>query len=161
VLLLILFAAGGAIALCLGSLHRLDAFKLVNVVGIIYGLFGVIVLSEFVVQNERWRLFVVDTLSGILIWSHGAIPLGGAAVSAVLFFVAPIQYPSSQIVAKSFVTFFCYALLPTVFIGDFIFVPKFARFRDPLLRVRMLGLFLVLAGGILQLVAAVQDLTKP
>jgi hypothetical protein len=54
---------GVALAYFLGSLHRVETFKLLNVVGIVYGLLGVIVLSEFVLEIGRWRHFVVEILS--------------------------------------------------------------------------------------------------
>ena len=115
------------------------------------------VLSEFVTQNDRWRHFVVEKLSGLLIWAHGTIPLGTAVTSLVLFLMARNQFPSSLIIGPSFMGFALYALLPTVFIEHFVFAPKFVRFKDPVLRTRIFGLFLVVTGMVVQLIAAIQD----
>ncbi len=156
--MLLLYATGGAFAYRLGSLQELETFKLLNIVGIMYGLVGVIVLSEFVAQNEKWRRFVVEKLSGVLIWAHGAIPLGAATTSIVLFLIARDQFPSSPIVGTSFLGFAFYALIPTFFVEDYVFVPKSARFADPLIRTRVFGVFLVVTGMVVQLISAVQDL---
>ena len=155
--MLLLFATGSGIAYRLGSLPKLELFKVLNIVGIIYGLVGVVVLSEFVIQNEIWRRFVIEKLSGLLIWAHGAIPFGAAITSVILFLVARDQFPSSSIVGPSFMAFALYAALPTFFVEDYVFVPKSPRFRDPVLRTRVFGLFLVITGMVVQLIAAIQD----
>lgn len=151
------YTIGGAVAFRLGSVQKLEMFKVLNVVGIIYGLVGVVVLSEFVTQSERWSRFVVDRLSGLLIWAHGTIPLGAAVTSLILFLVARNQFPSSLIIGPSFLGFALYALLPTILVEHFVFVPKSARFKDPVLRTRIFGLFLVTTGMVVQLIAAIQD----
>lgn len=156
-LLVLLAAIGGGLAFCLSSIPKLEMFKILNIVGIVYGLVGVMVLSEFVIQNEKWRLFVVEKLSGVLIWAHGAIPLGASATTLGLFVFARDQFPSALPVGASFVGFMFYSLVPTFFIEDLVFVPKNPRHKDPVLRTRIFGLFLVVTGMVVQLIAAVQD----
>ena len=153
----LLYMCGGAIAYRLGSIQQLEIFKILNIVGIIYSLIGVLVLSEFVAQNERWRRFVVDKLSGVMIWAHGIIPFGAATTSLVLFVVAKSEFPSSGVVGTSFMAFALYALIPTFIVEDLVFVPKSARFKDTVLRTRIFGLFLVASGLTVQLIAAIQE----
>lgn len=159
-LMLLFFVVGGGIAYVLGSHKNLEIFKILNIVGIIYGLLGIIVLSEFVAQNEKWRCFVVEKLSGILIWAHGTIPLGTAVTSLTLYLVSREQYPSSEIVGTSFLGFSLYALLPTFFVEDYVFNPKKEHLKDHVLRTRIFGLFLVITGMVVQLIAAIQDVLK-
>lgn len=154
---LLFYLAGSAIAFRLGSLQKLEMFKVLNIVGIIYGLVGVAVLSEFITQNKKWSRFVVEKLSGLIIWAHGTIPLGAAVTSLILFFVARNQFPSALAIGPAFLGFALYALLPTFFVEHFVFSPKSARFTDPILRTRIFGLFLVITGMVAQLVAAIQD----
>jgi hypothetical protein len=159
-LFLFLYIVGIALAYYLGSLHRVETFKLLNVVGIVYGLLGVIVLSEFVLEIKRWRHFVVEVLSGVLLWAQFAIPSGLASASFILFFIDKNAFPSSLVVGKASLSFFLYALLPTAVLEDVVFVPKLRLSKDPLVRARRLGLFLVVAGIVVQLIAAIQDLMK-
>jgi hypothetical protein len=154
----LLSAFGVWLAYSLGAIQGLQTFKLLNAVGIVYGLLGVIVLSEFVTQNERWRSIVVNTLSGLSIWAQGAIPLGGALFSIPLFIFFSDDFPSSLKVFKAFGAYFGFALLPTFLVEDLVFVPKLARSKDPLVRTRIFGLLLVIFGMVAQLIAAVQDL---
>jgi hypothetical protein len=149
---------GAWLAYRLGAIHGLQTFKLLNALGIVYGLLGVVVLSEFVTQSEKWRLFIVNTVSGLTIWAQGAIPLGGALISIPLFVFFSDDFPSSLKVFKAFGAYFGFALLPTFLLEDFVFVPKFSRFKDPLVRTRIFGLSLVILGMVAQLVAAIQDL---
>ena len=155
--MLLFYAVGAGVAYRLGSLQKLEMFKVLNIVGIIYGLVGVVVLSEFVAQNETWRRFMVERLSGLLIWAHGAIPLGAAVTSLILYLAARNQFPSAIIVGPSFMGFAFYSLIPTFFVEDFVFVPKSPRLKDPLLRTRIFGLFLIVTGIVVQLIAAIQD----
>jgi hypothetical protein len=149
---------GGSVAYMLGPLHRLETFKLLNVVGIVYGLLGVIVLSEFIVQKEKWTRFVVETLSGVLIWAHLAIPLGAAGTSFALYFADSSKFPSSLVIGEASIIFLIYSLIPTFIVEDVVFRPKLKISKDPLIRVRRFGLFLVMAGMAVQLLAAIQDL---
>ena len=156
-LMVLLATVGGGIAYRLSSIPKLELFKILNIVGIAYGLVGIVVLSEFVIQNEKWRLFVVEKLSGILIWAHGAIPLGASATTLGLFVFAREQFPSALPIGASFVGFMFYSIIPTLFIEHFVFVPKHQHYKDPVLRTRIFGLFLVVTGMVVQLIAAVQD----
>jgi hypothetical protein len=158
--LLLFVAIGIGIAFPLSALNKLETYKLLNVVGIVYGLLGVVVLSEFVTQNERWRLVVVNVVSGLAIWSHAALPFGTISASGIMYLMEPTKFPSSLIVAKSFASFFVYAMLPTSLVDFFVFAPTFNRFKDPLIRTRVFGLSLVLIGMLVQLIAAVQDLLE-
>jgi len=155
---LLLYVMGGSLAYMLGSLHRLEPFKLLNVVGIVYGLLGIIVLSEFIVQNAKWTRFVVETLSGVLVWAHGAIPIGASSTSFLLYLAAGSDFPSALIVGEASIIFLIYSLLPTWVVEDVVFAPKLKISKDPLIRVRRFGLFLVIAGMAVQLIAAIQDL---
>jgi NADH:ubiquinone oxidoreductase subunit 6 (subunit J) len=160
ILFFLFCALGGGIAYFLGSLKHLETFKILNIVGMIYGLIGVVVLSEFVAQNEKWRRFMVEKISGLLIWAHGTIPLGAALTSLALYLVSRDEFPSSEIVGKSFMGFALYAVLPTFFVEDYVFSPKTERHKDPILRTRIFGLFLVISGMLVQLIAAIQDLLR-
>jgi hypothetical protein len=155
--MLLFYAIGAGVAYRLCSLQKLEMFKVLNIVGIIYGLVGVVVLSEFVAQNEAWRRFMVEKLSGLLIWAHGTIPFAAAATSLILYLAARDQFPSSPIVGPSFMGFAFYSLIPMFFVEDVVFVPKSPRLKDPLLRTRIFGLFLVITGMVVQLIAAIQD----
>ena len=155
--MVLMIASGAVLAYLLGSLQKLELFKVLNIVGIIYGLVGVVILSEFVIKNEKWSRFVVEKLSDLMIWAHGTIPFGVTITSLVLFLVARDQFPSSETIGGSFMLFTFYSLVPTFWVEDYVFGPKSPRTKDPILRTRIFGLFLVITGMVVQLVAAIQD----
>jgi hypothetical protein len=148
------------IAVCLGSVQKLETFKLLNVVGILYGIIGVLVLSEFVVESAKWREFVIAKVSGVLLWVHLAVPLGASVTSAILSWVVPERFPSATLVASASFAFFLWTIPGGLVVEDLVFVPKWARFRDPVLRTRVFGLLLVVGGMLVQLIAGVEDLLR-
>jgi hypothetical protein len=148
------------IAVCLGSVQKLETFKLLNVIGILYGIIGVLVLSEFVVENARWREFVIAKVSGVLLWVHLAVPLGAAVISVVLSLLARERYPSAMSVANASFAFFVWTIPGGLIVENVVFVPKWAHFRDPVLRTRFFGLLLVVGGLLVQLIAGIEDLLR-
>jgi len=151
---------GGFLAYQLGGMPIVDFNKLLNIVGMIYGLLGALVLSEFVIENERWRSFVVEKLTDVLIRVHGFVPLGATFTSFVLFAVDHSHFPSSLQLGAPFMGFLLYSLLPIFFVEDYVFLPKPPRTSDHIVRVRIFGIFLIVTGIIVQIIAAVNDFLK-
>lgn len=160
VMLVTLLLVGGVIAISLGSWRALETFKLLNVVGILYGLVGVVVPSEFVVENARWREFIVAKVSGVLLWVHLAVPLGATVTGAILSWVAKTHFPSASSVAAASFAFFIWTIPGGLIVESLVFVPKLPRFRDPAVRTRVFGLVLVAGGMLAQLIAGIQDLLR-
>jgi len=147
-----LFLAGVAIGYVLAGHERLAPFKLLNIIGISYGLLGLIVLSELIARVETLQRFIVYWVAGVLLWAHSLVPLGaviGAAVGWAL--------PSSAVVAKFFGTFLVYSLLVLASLDAFVTYPQDKRLQAFALRTQVFGLILLITGAVAQLIAAIQD----
>ncbi len=148
VLLLLL---GFALGYWLSALPRLETYKLLNVAGLSYSFLGVLVLSELLAASARWKDVCVKFLAPAVLWFYSVFPLGawmGAAMRPLL-----MHKPSS--VARFFLVFFGYSLLPLSILNEVVVLPQlpFVK-RDIETRWRWFGLFLLLNGVAFQLIAA-------
>lgn len=120
--------------------------------GIAYGLFGIIVLCEFVIRSDKLKSFMVRWIAGLLLWAHSVVPIGafiGACIGHEL--------PSAGFTGIFFVSFFVYSIWILVAVDAAVFSPKIKRFQSLDFRHQVFGLILVITGVILQLVAAIKD----
>lgn len=151
------FVAGLSVIGCflgytLAGYQKLVPYKLLNIIGILYGLLGIVVLAEFVTKSDALKSFMVHWVAGLLLWAHSIIPLGalvGAGIAHAL--------PSATVVAKFFASFFAYSLLILGFLDFAVFNPKFKPFTVLATRTQVFGLILLLSGMVVQLIAALQD----
>jgi hypothetical protein len=155
-----LFALGCAVAFPLSSLKKLEGYRLLNILGMVYGLLGVIVLSELIANVEWLRRLIVDRVSVILIWAHFVMPLGSAAVAFLLGAFYPQRYPAGIIFGSACLGFFLVAMPVAFVFEDLVSAPKFERLRDPVVRSRMCGTLLIIIGIVAQIIAAVQKLLR-
>ena len=150
-------AIGAASGYHLASLKKLETFKLLNVTGLLYDLFGVLIHSEVVATSEKIRSVVVNHLPRILISAHFFVPMRMAVFGMATFLFYRAAYLSGGILA-TFATIFTFAAFPLIFfVEDVVLYAKIRRFRDPLTRSRILGAFFIVVGIVVQLIAAIQD----
>jgi hypothetical protein len=154
------FASGVAISYFVSGVHKLETYKLLNIAGILYGLLAVLILSELVVENARWSLFVAETISDLSIKAHMAFPLGAAMMAGLLTILAPNSHPSSVSVLTASMIFLVFALPEAFLVEDFVWAPKLNISKKPKVRSRRFGLILGVTGMIVQLIAAVQDVLQ-
>jgi hypothetical protein len=93
----------------------------------------------------------------ILISAHFYVPLGLAMFSMWAFIAQRAAYPSGGIVAMGALAFTFFALVPIFFVETVVLHARIPRFRDPFVRSRILGVVFILAGILVQLIAALQD----
>ncbi|MGT2457795.1 hypothetical protein ACU4GI_33375 [Cupriavidus basilensis] len=149
---LTLLGVGASMGYALAGHERLMPYKLLNIAGIIYGLVGVLVLSEMVAKSDSLKKFMVHWVAGVLIWAHTVIPIGaliGAGVGHAL--------PSAAITAKFFVSFFAYSIFVLGVVDSVVFFPRMKRFQALASRTQAFGLILLITGLVVQLIAALQD----
>ncbi len=151
--LAVLFAAGGYVGVALSSHPKLEWFKLLNIVGLACDLLGIIVLSEIAIQSEKISQFFVDWVAGFILWGQTVLPLG-AAIGAWLLG----NGPSSSLVAQFFVSFFVYSLVLLAVLEACVFGPGARMQFRVVQRSRAFGLWLLIVGTFVQLVAAFKDL---
>ena len=148
------FALVGAyLGYALAHHPKLVWFKLLNILGLTYGLLGILVLSEFAITSPRITGFFVNWVAGVLLWGQSVVPLG-AAVGAWL----TSSGPSSSVAASFFVALFVYSLFPLALLDSFVFNHEARARMTPEQRSRVFGLLLLTFGTLVQLVAALHDL---
>jgi hypothetical protein len=161
-----LLVAGAWIGHWLSSFANVDSVKLLTVLGISYQLLGIVVLSETISTNASLKKFIVNWLSGILIWACTVVHLG-VGVTAFALFLAELSmlvesgsYPSARIVASAAISFMFYSFLPAIVVHDFVFVPVREKHTNLDFRSRFFGAFLIFTGTGVQLIAAVLDFLR-
>jgi hypothetical protein len=136
----------------LSALPRLETYKLLNAAGLCYSFFGVLVLAELL-ASARWKNICVKYLAPAVLYFHALFPFGayvGAHMSAQL-----MHKPSSWIVWKFFFGYFSYSMIPALFLDEVVVLPRFPFVKSDIeTRWRRFGLFLMLSGGAVQLIAA-------
>jgi hypothetical protein len=143
------FWAGWAVA----AHPKLEAFKVLNIIGLSYDLLGVLVLSELATQSERAKHFIVTRVALAVLQAQFLLPMG-AALGAILHLGAP----SATVAATLFMSVWAWSWLPLLLLEHVIVWPVLGPLNDLSLRSRSFGLLLLLAGGIIQLLAAFLDL---
>lgn len=146
---------GVAIGYHLSKFQKLETYKLLNVAGLLYTLLAVIVLSEIALANPKWKHIAVAWVAPAVLWIHTAVPLGifiGGLAARIL-----LTAGSGSQVSQFGIRFFFYSILPLSVLNDFVVFPRFVKLRTIESRWRWLGLFLLLTGVALQLIAALME----
>lgn len=121
---------------------------LLNVAGIGYSIFAIIVLYETVAQDENLKAVIVSYVAPFLLWAQTVVPLG---VTASWFLIRNLHH-GNEVAAFGF-SLFAYSILPLSFVDATVTFPRIARFKPLDGRYRRFGLFLLLSGLVMQLIA--------
>lgn len=151
-LVVALLGVGVSMGYALAGHEKLIPYKLLNIAGIVYGLIGVLVLSEMVAKSDAMKAFMVHWVAGVLLWAHTVIPIGaliGAGLGHAL--------PSAAITAKFFMSFLGYSIVVLGVVEAVVFFPRLRRFQGLASRTQAFGLILLITGLVAQLIAALQD----
>lgn len=148
-----LICIGWTIGQVIANHPNLETFKLMNIIGLIYDLLGLIVLSEMVASSARWKLFIVNWAAVAFLWGQTMIPLS-AAIGAWAFSEAP----SAAKAASFFGLLWAYSMLPLVILEATVAFPRTVKLQNTEQRILRLGLGLIVSGALVQLVAAFKDL---
>jgi hypothetical protein len=151
-------AAGIPIGYKLAAMQNLQPYKLVNIIGLLYSLLAVIVLSEVFITNTNWKKLCVEWLAPFLLWAQNTIPLGcliGTGLARVTR-----HGPSASVASLFSISAFAYSGLIGMVLEQTVALPTLLKL-DIESRWRWFGLTLLLTGILLQLISAVQSLTVP
>lgn len=148
----ILLAVGACIGRALAAHPNLEPFKLLNIVGLTYDLLGLVVLSEAVAGSARWKSVVVRWLAGVILWGQTVIPLG-AAIGAW-----STNFASSSVASHFFFLFWAWSIMPLAFLDAKVYYPRVTVDHGMDVRVKRLGVGLLFAGVLVQLLAGYFDL---
>jgi hypothetical protein len=130
-----------------------SASGILNVVGISYSITAVLVLYESVTKNSLFRTLTVNILSPLILWLHTVVPLGVA-----LSWILTRGTLHGGVVSRFGLSFFAYSILPLSFLDSTVVFPRINGLREIDGRYRRFGLFLLLSGLGMQLIAAVMSL---
>jgi hypothetical protein len=152
----VVLVLGAMVGFQLSKFARLETYKLLNITGILYTLLAVIVLSEIAASTSSWKRIAVAWIAPAVLWVHGAFPLGlflGGLIAQYF-----LRGGSGLTVSKFAISFFFYSLIPLSVLNETVVFPQFAALRALESRWRWFGLFLLLTGIALQLLAALMSL---
>jgi hypothetical protein len=154
VFLAVIVGLGVATGYWLATLPKLESYQLLNVAGLLYTFLAVVVLSEIATSNARWKKISVETVTPVVLWLHTVFPLG-VSLGGVL---AVALHSSSWAVPRFAFSFFVYSIIPLSVLNETVVFPRFAAVKGLESRWRWFGLYLLLNGVGLQLIAALLGL---
>lgn len=136
------------------AIPSFQTFKVLNVIGLTYDLFGVCVLSRFITSNEKYRSMVSGPV---------AEQFGGLVVFAGLGFILCGQFgpegPSKARLEEYSIFAFMYFIVPTfMYVGHLVVGIERKPPWSEDTRSKLFGGFFLLGGILIQLYAAVLDL---
>jgi hypothetical protein len=136
-------------------LASVQAFKLLNIIGLTFDLLGVLLLTFVITTPPRIKAFVVS-------WG-GVIAVGLTGFSLIGFYIG-LAVGSSLLGGKDHGLFLHFApvtllgIFSASFLEDTVMIPKFKVLRDNEVRLKFLGGYFLLAGLVIQIYAAFYDL---
>jgi len=154
-ILTFVFAVVGLfIGFYLSALETYETFKLLNIIGILFDLLGLLTVSYFLLASEKVRYFLANWLTACVGDAILFIPIGIFLISTVLIF---FNFPSAGKTASLGISFFIYGIVPVILLEDFALIPKWSKFSNDIKRLKFLGGFLLIGGLLLQFIAAFMD----
>jgi hypothetical protein len=130
--------------------------KILFIIGSVYNLLAVIVLSEVFITIRRHKEISLNFIAPAVLWINTLMPLGavlGAFVAKLIF-----NAPGNKMAIDFSWGVFAYSLIP-LFLFDMIVVfPRKKIFADLDTRWRYFGLFLITSGILIQLIASIIDI---
>jgi len=129
--------------------------KILFVIGSIYNLLAVIVLSEVFTTVKRHKEISLNFIAPAVLWIHTLIPLGsiiGALIAKYL-----LSAPGNRTAIDFSSGVFVYSLVPLFLFDVMVVFPRKKFFANLEARWRYFGLFMIASGVLFQLVAAIID----
>lgn len=126
---------------------------ILNVVGILYSIVAVLVLYETIAYDKRLKTLIVSHVAPTLLWAQTVIPLG-VTISWIFTFSLP---HGSEVSGAGF-SFLVYSILPLGFLDAAVTFPRYEKLMSVNGRHRRFGLYLLLSGLGMQLVASLYAL---
>jgi hypothetical protein len=126
---------------------------LLNVAGIGYSILAFIVLYEAVAQDEKLKKVIVSYVAPFLLWAQTVVPLG---VTASWFLTRNLNHGNE--ISAFGISFFAYSILPLSFVDATVTFPRIEKLIPLYGRYQRFGLFLLLSGLGMQLIAGLAGL---
>lgn len=137
------------------SLVSVQAFKLLNIAGLSFDLFGVLLLTYVVATSERFKEFVVEWGGVVGVAITGFFLIG---FYVGLFFGSVWLGGEDHGLFSDLFPVLMAGMASAFFLEDTVMIPKLAFLRNNETRLKFLGGYFILAGIIIQIHAAFLDL---
>lgn len=146
---------GAFIGYRLAAILNLQPYKLLNIIGLLYNLLAVFVLSEVLVGSPNWKRICVEKIAPVLLWAHITVPIGAAIGAGLAWLVG--RGPSASIAGLfAFGTFWYMSIVGSV-LEQTVVLPRLFK-KDIESRWRYFGLILLSSGMLFQLISAIKGL---
>jgi hypothetical protein len=148
-------ALGALLGYRLAAIPNLQPYKLLNIIGLLYSLLAVFVLSEALVGSPNWKKICVEQIAPVLLWAHITVPTGAALGAGLAWLIG--RGPSAYITgAFAFGNFWYMSIVGSV-LEQTVVMPRLSR-KDIESRWRYFGLILLSSGMLFQLISAIKGL---
>lgn len=148
-------ALGIFIGYRLAGLPNLQPYKLLNIVGLLYNLIAVFVLSEVFVGSPSWKRICVEKIAPVLLWAHVTVPIGAVLGAGAAWMLR--RGPSASIVSLFALGIFSYMNIMGAVLEHTVVLPRFFK-KDIESRWRHFGLILLSTGMLCQLISVIETL---
>jgi hypothetical protein len=148
-------ALGILVGFKLAEIPNLQPYKLLNIIGLLYSLIAIFVLSEVFIDTPNWKAICVHKIAPVLLWAHTTTPIGaafGAGLARLLN-----RGPSGSVIGVFAVGAFAYMNTVGFVFEQTVVLPRFFK-KDIQSRWRYFGLLLLLSGIFFQLISAIKGL---
>ena len=152
---LVLISFGVYLAFLIGGLPKLEIYKLLNITGLLFNIFGVLILSDFIFEKSERFSGLFDYIFAFSMLALILIPMGiflGLTIGA--FFNLPSSKSLSAF-AGGIMLYVGVPLYATDILGDSL---KLNFYRSIKFRTKFLGWYFIISGFIFQFIAALKDL---
>ena len=143
----------------LAKLGDIQSFKILNITGLIFDIFGVLILTYIVASSEKVKSFICSWGAAISISIVAFIPIGIFTGVTFGVYVLGLQTNINVFINYGPVIFFCMGSI--FFLEDLIFNVKLTYFDTQEKRIKSLGGYFLLSGLGIQLFASILDLLEP
>ena len=145
----------GAVTWRLSWAEHVESFKLLSLAGLCLNFASVMLLSYLILVNQKWKQLIANVLTESAERLCGYTPMTIMAVGLIAGFA---DAPSGFELAKFGLSTMWILLFPMLFINLIPLFTKYRLFEDPKSKIIFFGSFLLIAGILMQIFAAYQDL---
>ncbi len=136
-------ALGVFIGYRLARIPNLQPYKLLNIVGLLYSLLAIFVLSEVLVASAKWKRICVEWIAPVLLWAHITVPVGATIGAGLAWLLG--RGPSASIVGLFGIGSFGYMGIVGSVLEQTVVLPRVFK-KDIDSRWRYFGLVLLSSG---------------
>ena len=148
---------GISLTFIIGGLPEIEIFKLVNIAGLLFDIFGVLILADFIFERSERFSYVFDFIFAFSMMALMLIPMGIILGQIIGIF---FDLPSTKSVTSFAAGMMLYVGIPLYAmdsLGDAFNLGFYKRIK---FRTKFLGWYFIISGFILQFMAAIIDLTN-